>query len=327
MSSPASPQDDVRTLSVIIPVFRGEQTIEPLVREILELGHEATSDRSRSRLIEIILVNDCGPDGSDMVLRRLEAEEPEVSVIWLSRNAGQHAATLAGISASRGEWIVTLDEDGQHDPASIRTLLEACLAERCHLAYGVGRPPHRLLRRATSRIAKSLFRVAGGGGDDWLNFSSFRVMYGEIARFVAATAGPWVFLDVALSWSVSRVTAREVPLRTEGRPAISYSWPRLAQHFLRMVASLGARPLAFIVVAGIGSGIGGLALAAFAASQRAAGPIGPPGWTSLIATQLIGFGVVLISLGVVAGFLSVLLIIALGRQPYTAVSDDSIVFR
>ena len=316
-----------RTVSVVIPVFRGERTIEALVDEILTLGSLGTTPGGRDfELLEIVLVHDCGPDASDAALRRLEAID-EVSVVWLARNAGQHAATLAGISASRGEWIVTLDEDGQHDPASIRTLLEACLADRCHLAYGVGRPPHRLLRRATSRIAKSLFRVAGGGGADWLNFSSFRVMYGEIARFVAATAGPWVFLDVALTWSVSRVTAREVPLRTEGRPAISYSWPRLAQHFLRMVASLGARPLAFIVVAGIGSGIGGLALAAFAASQRAAGPIGPPGWTSLIATQLIGFGVVLISLGVVAGFLSVLLTIALGRQPYTTVSDDSIVFR
>lgn len=319
--------DAPRTVSVVIPVFRGERTIEALVDEILTLRSLRTTPGGRAfELLEIVLVHDCGPDASDAALRRLEAID-EVSVVWLARNAGQHAATLAGISASRGEWVVTLDEDGQHDPASIPQLLDGAIDARCHLVYGVGRAPHRLARRVASRLAKRLFWWASGGAGPKGGFSSFRIVLGELARYVGATAGPWVYLDVALAWSISRVTRMPVRLRSEGRPAISYSWGRLAQHFLRMIASLGARPLTVILFGGLTSGIAGVAFAVLTVVERVSGTIDVPGWSSLMATQFLGFGAALTAIGIVATFLGVLVTIVLGRPAYTTVTDDSIVFR
>lgn len=316
-----------RTLSVVVPVFRGERTVEALVREILPLREARTTPSGRCyELIEVVMVHDCGPDDSDEVLRRL-AQLDGVEVVWLAANAGQHAATLAGISASRGEWIVTVDEDGQHDPADIPRLLDAAIDTRSHLVYGVGRPPHSLARRITSRAAKRVFRWASGGAGPEGGFSSFRIVLGELARFVAATAGPWVYLDVALTWSISRVGRLPVRLRAEGRPAASYSWGRLAQHFLRMIASLGSRPLGIILLGGLISGIGGIAFAALTIAQRMSGTVTVPGWSSLMATQLLGFGAVLTAVGIVAAFLGVLVTIALGRPAYTSVADDGVVFR
>ena len=317
-----------RTLSVVVPIFRGASTIETLVQEIRDLGSLRSTPSGRAfTLVEVILVHDCGPDESDAVLRKLEAEDDRLSIVWLAKNAGQHAATLAGVSASRGEWIATLDEDGQHDPASIPELLDAAIDARCHLVYGVGRAPHRLMRRITSRTAKQVFRLSSGGAGPHGDFSSFRLVLGEIARYVGATAGPWVYLDVALSWSISRAVGHPVRLRTEGRPAISYSWSRLAQHFLRMVASLGVRPLTVIFLGGLASGVTGLGFAAVTVVQRLSGTVSLPGWTSLMATLLIGFGVTLAAVGVVAAFLGVAVTILLGRPSYTTVSDDSHVFR
>lgn len=317
-----------RTLSVVIPVFRGAETIEDLVREARGLRFsDSTPSGHLYTLLEIILVHDCGPDDGDVVLRSLAAEFSEVSIVWLARNSGQHAATLAGIAASRGEWVITLDEDGQHDPSVIPRLLDAALEARCHLVYGVGRAPHRLWRRAGSRLAKRIFRLASGGAGPASDFSSFRLILGEIARYVGATAGPWVYLDVAISWSTSRVATHQVQLRSEGRPAISYSWSRLAQHFLRMLASLGVRPLSVIFLGGLASGTVGLGFAALTVVQRVTGIIDLPGWSSLMATLLIGFGVTLTAIGIVAAFLGLVVTIMLGRPAYTTVTDDSIVFR
>lgn len=326
----AGPPGEVnpRTLSLVVPVFRGAETIGALVREILSLQScESTPSGRRFTLLEVILVHDCGPDESDVVLRMLAAEHAEVSIVWLAKNSGQHAATLAGVAASRGEWVITLDEDGQHNPAAIPWLLDTALDTRCHLVYGVGRAPHRFWRRAASRLAKRVFRLASGGAGPASEFSSFRLILGELARYVGATAGPSVYLDVALSWSITRVATHPVRLRSEGRPAISYSWSRLGQHFLRMLASLGVRPLTIIFLGGLASGTVGLGFAALTVIQRVTGIVDLPGWSSLMATLLIGFGVTLTAIGIVAAFLGVIVTIMLGRPAYTTVTDDSIVFR
>lgn len=327
MSLMPSGPPSARTLSVVVPVYRGERTLETVVDEVMALRRSGTTPLGRPyELLEIVLVHDCGPDRSDEVLRRLDTLRG-VEIVWLARNAGQHAATLAGISAARGEWIVTMDEDGQHDPADIPRLLDAAIETRSHLVYGVGRPPHRLSRRIASRSAKSVFRWASGGAGPAGGFSSFRIVLGELARFVGATAGPWVYLDVALTWSISRVERLSVGLRAEGRPASSYSWRRLVQHFLRMIASLGVRPLGIILMGGMLSGITGLGFAALTVVQRVGGAVAVPGWSSLMAIQLLGFGAALTAIGIVAAFVGVLVTIALGRPAYTTVTDDSIVFR
>lgn len=324
--APSSP--GARTLSIVIPVYRGALTILKLVQEIQNLQAIKKTPGGRFfEIIDIVLVHDCGPDSSDIVMREIELQNKDVCTVWLARNAGQHAATLAGIAASRGEWIVTLDEDGQHNPADIPELLDAAIDGHCHLVYGIGRAPHRRWRRASSLLAKRVFRVASGTATPAGEFSSFRLVLGEIARYVGATAGPWVYLDVALSWSTARVKVHAVQLRAEGRPAISYSPSRLTQHFFRMLASLGVRPLSLIALVGFASGIIGLGFAGLTVVQRVTGAVSLPGWSSLMATLLIGFGVTLTALGVVAAFVGVVVTIMLGRPAYTAVSDDSIVFR
>ena len=65
-------------------------------------------------------------------------------MVWLSRNYGQHAATLAGMSSSGGDWIVTLDEDGQHDPSYVGAMLDVALAEQASVVYArpVNPAPH-----------------------------------------------------------------------------------------------------------------------------------------------------------------------------------------
>ena len=105
-------------VSVVIPVYRGEDTLPALIAEFAPYIEVQRTKAGRSfRVSEVLLVWDRGPGRSDVVIRELAASYEWIKPIWLSRNFGQHAATLAGMTSSGGDWIVTLDEDGQHDPA------------------------------------------------------------------------------------------------------------------------------------------------------------------------------------------------------------------
>src|SRR5690606_30642833 len=125
-----------RSLSVVIPVYRGAATLAGVVAELEPYTRGVTTPEGRSfRVTEILLVHDNGPDDSDRVLRELEAAHPHVRAIWLSRNFGQHAATIAGMSASGGEWIATMDEDGQHDPADLPGFVDVAARTGAGVVY------------------------------------------------------------------------------------------------------------------------------------------------------------------------------------------------
>jgi undecaprenyl-phosphate 4-deoxy-4-formamido-L-arabinose transferase len=148
-------------VSVVIPVYRGEDTLPAIAQEIAELHIPTHTPAGRKfRVTELLLVWDHGPGASDRVIRQLAREHSFIRPIWLSRNFGQHAATLAGMTSSSGEWIITMDEDGQHDPAFIGAMLDSALNARAQLVYGAptNPPPHGAFRNLASKITKSCQR-------------------------------------------------------------------------------------------------------------------------------------------------------------------------
>src|SRR5262245_38590243 len=112
-------------VSVVVPVYQGERTLGRLVAELEPLTHpQRTPQGHLFQVAEVILVHDGAADNSDVVMESLADRYPFVRPIWLSRNFGQHAATLAGVSSTASEWIVTMDEDGEHNPADVGRLLD-----------------------------------------------------------------------------------------------------------------------------------------------------------------------------------------------------------
>ncbi len=113
-------------VSVVIPVYSGQETLPDLMAE---LGHYTSPTKTPQghyfTIEEVLLVWDRGPRGSDQTIRELAQKYSWVKPLWLSRNFGQHAATLAGMTSSGGDWIVTMDEDGQQDPAFIADMIDS----------------------------------------------------------------------------------------------------------------------------------------------------------------------------------------------------------
>jgi undecaprenyl-phosphate 4-deoxy-4-formamido-L-arabinose transferase len=308
------------SMSIVIPVYRGESTLPTLVREIAPYFDPFTTPNGHLAWVdELLLVHDDGPDQSDAVIARLEKEYPQVRALWLSRNFGQHAATIAGLASAGGDWIITMDEDGQHDPADIPGLLDVAVDSGAHVVYArpTNRPPHSPLRSLSSRMAKQVMaRIGGRRGIDPRLFNSYRLLSGEIGRSVAAYAGAGVYLDVALGWITTSAVTAPATLRLELRAGSGYSYRTLAGHFWTMILSSGTRALRLVSVLGVTLATSGIAYAVFLLNARLIGGAFPEGWTSIVVVTLVSSGAVLISLGVMAEYLGIAVNMAMGKPPY-----------
>lgn len=310
-------------ISIVIPVFQGERTLKALLQEIEVLTVPTqTADGHEFQVSEVLLVNDHGPDRSDEVIRELAAAYDFIRPVWLSRNFGQHPATLAGMASSSGDWIVTMDEDGQHDPADIGDFLDVALRAGSQLVYAdpVNRPPHNGLRNGSSRLAKWVFATFLTGTAEGV-FQSYRMILGEIGRSVAAYAGPGVYLDVAMGWVAGPTAQCPVRLRDEGERRSGYSTRALLSHFWHMVLSSGTRALRMVSALGALFALGGIAYAIYLLVVRVTSDSIPQGWTSTMVVVLLSTGAILFSLGVIAEYVGVAVNMAMGKPLYLIVGD------
>lgn len=179
-------------LSVIVPVYNEEKSLEPLTREVISVVRPLEKD------YEIILVDDGSTDGSYPILSEMHRQEPRIKVLHLKRNFGQTAALAAGIDYATGDVIVLMDGDGQNDPNDIPVLLEM-IGEGFDLVGGWRYPRQDPFwsRRLPSQIANRLisWMTQVKLHDYGCTLKAIRrdlakdlKLYGEMHRFIPAIA-------------------------------------------------------------------------------------------------------------------------------------------
>ena len=178
-------------LSIVVPLYNEEKSIEPLVWKIVEVGSRFDFT------YEIILVDDGSTDGTWDWIERLKHAVPELRAIRFRRNYGQTSAMVAGFDHARGRVIVTLDGDLQNDPEDIPFLLKK-LDEGYDIVSGwrINRKDHRS-RVLPSRVANAIISFTTGVHlhDYGCSLKAYRAecikpikAYGEMHRFFPALA-------------------------------------------------------------------------------------------------------------------------------------------
>lgn len=192
MAIPASPADHLHRLSIVVPMYNEVENVEPFVTAV----HEALKDHAQAW--ELIIVNDGSRDGTQQALdEQARQRGPHVRPIHLWRNFRQTAAMQAGIDASRGDVIVTLDGDLQNDPKDIPAMVQHLIANDLDLVAGwrQNRQDGMFLRKIPSKIANRLIRSITGMQfqDLGCSLKAYRAsvlkrvkLYGEMHRFIPA---------------------------------------------------------------------------------------------------------------------------------------------
>jgi len=200
----------MRTLSVIVPVKDERDNIEPLYRAVKESLRESFD-------WEVVYVDDGSSDGTFEELSKLAALDSRVKVVRLRRNFGQAAAMQAGIDASAGELVVTIDGDLQNDPADI-PLLVAKLDEGYDMVLGQRskRKDSMIIRKVPSFLANWLIRKVTK-----IPFKDFgctlRVIKSDVARNLRIYGEMHRFIPVLASNIGARMT--QIPVRHHPRTA------------------------------------------------------------------------------------------------------------
>lgn len=139
---------DSPVLSIVIPVFNEAENIEPMLQEIV------SAFAGCPEAIEVIFVDDASTDDSAAILRRLAEQTPVVRHVQHKRNCGQSAAVASGFRVARGQWIGTLDGDGQNDPADLPRMLDEVRRQGVDCVTGVrASRQDSVIRKISSRVA------------------------------------------------------------------------------------------------------------------------------------------------------------------------------
>ena len=282
-------------VSIVVPVYRSQATLRELHRRLVAVLEPIVPS------FEIILVEDCGGDDSWRVIQDIGREDTRVRGIQLSRNFGQHAATICGFSHARGQWIVTLDDDLEQVPECLPDLYKKAL-EGYDLVYGVyAERSHNAWRNVTSNVARWLFNKAIPS----LNYAytSYLVIRGDIARTLMQFDSPFPFVDGYLSWITNRYATVEIPHGTRTHGASNYTLKKLITHTINIFVTFSDLPLRMATWIGLIAFLIGMAWLMAIFGRYLIGGISVSGYASIMVGILLFGGVQLLVLGIFGEYL------------------------
>jgi glycosyltransferase involved in cell wall biosynthesis len=301
--------NDEVTLAIVVPVYSGSRYLADLVSEIEKLRNRWSRAELGLVLSEVIFTLDAPVDDSAEQLGRLAAERPWIRRVELSRNFGQHSATVAGILYSSSDWVVTLDEDLQHRPEHIESMLARIVPDGLDIVYALPEKPVHGggYRDWTSRLIKYLIGTFSGNRHV-SSFNSFRLIRGDIARAASSVCGQHTYFDVALTWFTNRIDAVRIPMsddRYKAQKKSGYRLSTLIQHAKRLLLTSDFRVIRLTTSLSVSFFLAAAVYAAWVLYSRfvADHPVEVQGWTSLMIV-ILGFGSVSIfMLGLIIEFL------------------------
>ena len=284
-------------LSVIIPVYRSETILPELAQR---LG-QALSDLAVE--YEVVFVNDCSPDRSWETICQLRDQYSWICGINLMRNYGQHNALLCGIRAARYEVIVTMDDDLQHPPEEISTML-AVLAEGYDVVYGTPQQEQHGLGRDLASLATKMTLRNLVGAEIANQVSAFRAFRKQVIRAFSEYRGSFVSIDVLLTWGTNRFAATTVRHEMRKQGASGYTFRKLVTHAMNMMTGFSTVPLQFASIIGFAFTFFGLGVLAYVLARYFIYGSGVPGFPFLASTISIFAGAQLFALGIIGEYLA-----------------------
>lgn len=283
--------------SVVIPVFRGSETI-PLLFDLIKKALEELNIE-----YEVILVFDGGEPRSWDAIKNLAAANPNlVKGIKLSRNFGQHNATICGFKYAKGDYIITIDEDIQHHPEDFKLLIEKQLEQDFDLVYGNYQVrKHSFFRNTTSNLLNHLLRV--GIPDLHRDYSSFRLIKSPIAKKTLEMNNSYTFLDGYFSWITNHVSSVNVNHHTSLANSSAYGLRKLISHSINIFLTFSNFPIRLITWMSAILTIFSLSYGSYILIRKFLYNDFISGFATFAVLGSFGIGILLFSLGVIGEYI------------------------
>ncbi len=212
-------------ISIIVPVYNSENTIELLINEL--------DDYLENKIeYEIILVDDFSLDNSYRVLKKIAKKNQKIKVIKLEKNYGQQNALFAGLNFVTGNYVLTMDDDLQHDIKYIDQMIDQ-LNKGYDVVYGIDDKRITInYKTVGARIRDLFFHVAFPKAEKNL-VSSFRIFRSDLIPDILKTDYQFIYLSGILLKLSNKISYLEV-INRKSKNQSNYSLLKLIKLFIKL---------------------------------------------------------------------------------------------
>ena len=283
-------------ISIVSPVYRAEKILPILVSEINLVMERIGED------YEIILVDDRSPDNSWEVMKVLSNQNPKIKSIRLSRNFGQHSAIFAGLTRTKGDWVVVMDCDMQDQPKEIAKLYKKAL-EGYDIVLGQRENrKDKFLKKLTSRLFYKVFNYLSGANFD-NNVANFGIYHQKTIKSILDMGDYVKFFSLFINWIGFKSVS--IPIehgeREEGKS--TYSVGRLFKQAFNVIISFSDKPLRLFINFGLSISVLSFIVGIYYLYLALTGKIAQPGFSSLILSIWFLSGIIISCIGIVGVYL------------------------
>lgn len=301
-------------VSFVIPCFRSEATLKHVVAEI-----QKTMQGLSEYSYEIVLVNDCSPDGTLDVIRTLCEEYDNIIGISLVRNFGQHAALMAGFRHVTGDIVVCLDDDGQTPADEVGKLLEEIRSGRDVVYAKYTNKQHSSFRNFGSKINEIMTRFMLGKPKELYISSYFaarRFVIDEVTRY--QNCYPYV-IGLVLR-TTKNIGNAEVVHRQRAAGCSGYTLKALFALWFNGFTAFSIQPLRFATLIGVLCAGSGFLYGIYTIIKRFFISEVPLGFSSLMSVLVFIGGMIMLMLGLIGEYVG-RIYISLNNSPQYVIRE------
>lgn len=282
--------------SVVIPVYNSSQSLKEIVDEVESVFQSKIEAR-----FEIIFVDDASPNQSTWpVIRSLCDGHSGVRGIRLMRNFGKPGALFCGLHAAKGNYIITMDDDLQHNPADIPALIE--------------RQEHDVVIGRFRKKKHSIFKVISSKITGWFDYkligkpkhisnSPFKLFNREVLNSVLQFKTAHPFISALVFYATTDIVNVDLTHHKRKYEVTGYTFRKMTRQFSNLIINNSSLLLKLIAFLGIIIASMSFVLAIYLIFKKIFIGINTPGWTTTMVVMLLTSGLVLFSIGIMGEYL------------------------
>lgn len=304
-----------KKVSFVIPCYRSAKTLEAVVREIQE-----AMDKLTQYSYDIILVNDCSPDDTFDVIRKLCRENRNIMGIDFARNFGQHAALMAGLRKSDGDIVVCLDDDGQTPANEVGKLLDGLEQGHDVVYASYGDKKHSAFRNFGTWMNDIMTRVLLGKPKD-LHVTSYFAAKRYIVDSMLLYENSYPYLIGLVLRATKNIVNVPVKHRSREVGTSGYTMKKLLGLWLNGFTAFSITPLRAATVAGAVFAACGFLYGIYTVIKKLVNPTVPMGFSSTMSAIVFIGGMLMIMLGLIGEYIG-RIYISINHSPQYVIKEE-----
>ena len=271
---------DSTLYSIVIPVYKSDQIIEKTINRIVSFSELKGFD------LELVLINDGSPDKSWSLIEAAAKKDSRIKSINLLKNYGQHTAVYCGIKESKGDFIITMDDDLQNPPEELHHLINK-INEGYDLVFAeFNQKMHPGFRKLGTKLVAYLNNKIFGKPKD-LKLTNFRIFTRATANRLIAYRTNYPYIPGLLLMSASKMANVKTEHHSREIGSSNYTLVRILKLMARLLFNYSSYPLKMVSGAGIIISLLSFVAGMFYIGKSVLLGIDVEGWTTIVCLAIL----------------------------------------